>query len=158
MRRSAGSIGVCLSCLLGCAGPQPRVSAQLDGYAGLLVSNSPTRQERPEPSREHGGIAFSYAFLVDNQSAIEVTLDFAAATVAAREKPGRIACVALNRRMATLRMPRGQRARVDCRVWLTPEATNEVARGDATVEIQIPVSPTSERIRLFYLLRVEDAS
>lgn len=149
---------MCLWCLLGCAGPAPRMSAQLDNYAGLLVSNSPAREDAPEPSREHDGIAFSYAFLVENQSALAVTLDFAAAVVTVRKQRGRIACVALNRRMTTLTMPPRERARVDCRAWLGPAAANEIANGDRTVWIEIPVSPTAERIRLPYLLRVEDAS
>lgn len=158
MWAKVGSIVVCLSAALACAGAEPRVSRQLDNYSGVLVSNWPARGERPEPRRENGGITFSYPFLVDNQGPVPATLHFESAVAIARTKVGRVSCSAAGFRGSTVTLPPKDRTRVDCKVWLGPDVVNVIASGDTSVSLVIPLTPSKEAIALFYLLRVEDAS
>jgi hypothetical protein len=146
--------------LAACSSVRPRCSPVLGETHGLVLSNSPMFVEKHEPTMRDGQLEADYSLLVQNLGTDAFVFQLTEASAVVEKERVAVSCgvrTVKEKGQAFVLRP-DTRARIECVMRLSPEATRLVARGDRRLELSLPVHATSGSgtLTLSYALRMED--
>lgn len=144
-----------------CHSPYTRTSRSLGSIGSLVYSNSPVVIEEREPVQTEAGPEARYTVLVANYGSLPVTVALSQVEATTDDQPGtalascRMGAHAVR---ADVALAPGGRARVECRLSLTPAGVARLAHGDVDIRFRIPLhAPEGEaELRFAYALQMED--
>jgi hypothetical protein len=117
--------------------------------------------EKHEPTMRDGQLEADYSLLVRNLGTDAFVFQLTEASAVVDKEPATVSCgvrTVKEKGQAFVLRP-DTRARIECALRLSPQATRLVARGDRDLVLSLPVHATSGSgtLKLSYALRIEDA-